>query len=677
MKLKTHHDHASTMTGETSQFSIAVNGKAFSILLDGLYSHKERAVIRELWTNAFDSHVDAGIPSVPFDVSMPGRLDPTFRVRDYGVSLTHEQVMGLYTTLFDSTKDDSNDVVGALGLGSKSPFAYTDSFTVIARLDGRKRTYLASIGPDGTPGITLLGDVESDEAQGLEVSIVVNPNDFRTFEQEARAIAIGFDPTPNVDGIEIEVPEPSVVLDDGSAVVYPSGVLPWATTLNIRQGCVIYPVEDRTLGHPIANLFGYGAVCIIDVPIGEVSIAASRESLSLDPDTRDNITVAVTEFRDKLEAQLNKDVDALPSMKHATMFVYGNASGPNNRRSVVPGHKWKWRGTPVESFLRNELKDWDEPSLKVRSSKTIAPLTVNRNGHTQGGIPAQNVKGIKIVVRRTEDKVVRAMRRYAEYVKGTSRYDSVYLLTDPTDDDIKNFKSQYMMTDDNFIEIADLPDPGAAQRAANTGPKEVTGVYQLNPSRIGGAAFTRVTDLNGIDYFWIKVDKRPGQWEASKAKDLTQLLSAAGLTGEVFLFTESAVKREEPEADKEADKALDAHLSKNKEAILNGVIEERMNANLDGLYRIKKLVLPGMNLPHRKNMLASGLHAWVAGNGPWWGHSVWVPSLKKYEEEIKQAGKKGKDLANEIKGKFPLLWGAADDTHVEAYVKWVQAGSPT
>ena len=53
--------------------------------------------------------------------------------------MEHEDCMVLYTTYFRSTRNNSNDSVGCLGLGSKAPFAYTDSFTVEAYLNGIKR----------------------------------------------------------------------------------------------------------------------------------------------------------------------------------------------------------------------------------------------------------------------------------------------------------------------------------------------------------------------------------------------------------------------------------------------------------------------------------------------------------------------------------------------------------
>ncbi len=116
--------------GETRDYSIAATGKAFRNLMDGLYSRKIEAVVREISTNAQDSHTEAGWPTRPFLVQLPTVFRATFSVRDYGVGMPHAQVMDRYSTLFDSTKDQSNDQVGMLGLGSKSPFAYTDGFTL-------------------------------------------------------------------------------------------------------------------------------------------------------------------------------------------------------------------------------------------------------------------------------------------------------------------------------------------------------------------------------------------------------------------------------------------------------------------------------------------------------------------------------------------------------------------
>jgi DNA topoisomerase VI subunit B len=109
-----------------NNFTIKASAKAFRILSDNIYKNKIAAIIRELSTNAVDSHFDAK-QTRPFEINLPDQLDPTFRIRDFGTGLAHDQVMHLYTTYFESTKDKSNDYNGTLGLGSKAPFSYTNT----------------------------------------------------------------------------------------------------------------------------------------------------------------------------------------------------------------------------------------------------------------------------------------------------------------------------------------------------------------------------------------------------------------------------------------------------------------------------------------------------------------------------------------------------------------------
>jgi len=154
--------------GEIGEFRIRNSAKAFNILSSGLYANKIKAIIRELSCNAIDSHTAAGT-NQPFEVHLPTTLEPWFYIRDFGTGLNHEQVSNIYTTYFESTKTESNAFIGALGLGSKSPFSYTDNFTVTAIKDGRKGIYSAFINDVGVPSIALMGEEQVTEPNGVEV----------------------------------------------------------------------------------------------------------------------------------------------------------------------------------------------------------------------------------------------------------------------------------------------------------------------------------------------------------------------------------------------------------------------------------------------------------------------------------------------------------------------------
>jgi hypothetical protein len=182
-----------------SGFTIAQTSKMFKILSDSLYSDKVMAVIRELSTNAYDSHISAGNKN-PFKVILPTSANPSFTVRDYGTGLSQGDMENLYTTYGASNKNDSNDFVGCLGLGSKSPFAYTKSFTTSSYFNGTKYTYIAAIDDSGVPTLNLFNTCETDEANGLEISFAVKNHDFSEFTNKAIRIFHYFRMKPIIEG---------------------------------------------------------------------------------------------------------------------------------------------------------------------------------------------------------------------------------------------------------------------------------------------------------------------------------------------------------------------------------------------------------------------------------------------------------------------------------------------
>lgn len=183
----------------SNQFTIAQTSKMFKILSDSLYSDKVMAVIRELATNAYDSHISAGNKN-PFLVKLPTAADPNFTVRDYGTGLSQADMESLYTTYGASNKNNSNDFVGCLGLGSKSPFAYTKSFTTTSYFNGTQYTYIAAIDDAGVPTLNLIHSCETDQPNGLEISFAVKQYDFTEFSQKAIRIFHYFRIKPIITG---------------------------------------------------------------------------------------------------------------------------------------------------------------------------------------------------------------------------------------------------------------------------------------------------------------------------------------------------------------------------------------------------------------------------------------------------------------------------------------------
>ena len=116
---------------ESASFGIseADTASIMGILRDGLYTDRILAVLREYSANAWDAHRMIGKGDLPLQITIPTHNNPVLRIRDFGPGLSHDDIFKIYSQYGASTKRNTNDAVGMLGIGSKSGFAYSDTFT--------------------------------------------------------------------------------------------------------------------------------------------------------------------------------------------------------------------------------------------------------------------------------------------------------------------------------------------------------------------------------------------------------------------------------------------------------------------------------------------------------------------------------------------------------------------
>lgn len=295
-----------TLTGGLSgqkAFKVEMNAMLFSTVIKGIYSDPVTSPIRELATNARDAD-----PARQFDVHLPTPYDQTFWIRDYGCSMTDEDIMGRYSTMFSSSKRETNDSVGMIGLGSKSPWAYTSGFTIIAWKDGEQRTYSCFLGEDGIPQIVPM-DVQKDlvSPPGFKVSFPVKYGDIHTFRRSARAVFFGFNPAPNVVNELYVPPNPKVLASGTGWAVYDEEDFPLERGIWARQGCVIYPIDLKAVG--LDHMAGTYLRMVIDWPIGELAVATSRENLGYDQTTIKNLKTRIEKVTQEVAVVVSKDIE--------------------------------------------------------------------------------------------------------------------------------------------------------------------------------------------------------------------------------------------------------------------------------------------------------------------------------------------------------------------------------
>jgi len=307
--------------GEIGEFRIRNSAKAFNILSSGLYANKIRAIVRELSCNAVDSHTAAGKQDTPFDVHLPNSLEPWFSIRDYGTGLSHDQVTNIYTTYFESTKTASNEFIGALGLGSKSPFSYTDNFTVTAIKDGVKGIYTAFINEQGVPSIAKMMDEHTTEPAGVEVRFAVEERyDFDKFRQEAKSVYEYFKLRPVISGNqEFKFKDPEYKEKDIIPGVHyhTDGQRSYAIMGNIK-----YPIEVPNAEKSLGGLHGMlGCGLVMEFNIGELDFQASREGLSYIPQTIEAIKNKLVALNAQLAIHIAIEADKITNLWDRALYL--------------------------------------------------------------------------------------------------------------------------------------------------------------------------------------------------------------------------------------------------------------------------------------------------------------------------------------------------------------------
>lgn len=296
---------------ETRNFTIACNENILDTLSRRLYTNIPRAVIRELVSNAIDANIEAGVDEKIL-LHLPSGLEPEFYVEDHGIGMNEETIYNVYTQYGNSTKNGSNNCIGGLGLGSKTPFAYTDQFFVISSKDGIKNTFVCFRNEQGEACITKMAS-EACSATGTKVSFPVKENDIRSFTNEAvitllftmkmpelvgekdRFLRVaGVESLEEYEALRKELAENTYITNEKlrSLINYSSSY----GKLIVEMGGVAYKVdsneifEDGNYNPVLEYICKKSDLQVFHLPIGAVQIQSSREALNYTRFTKEALT---------------------------------------------------------------------------------------------------------------------------------------------------------------------------------------------------------------------------------------------------------------------------------------------------------------------------------------------------------------------------------------------------
>lgn len=363
MQLSTYGNQAQvTGVQHTQAFQMQMNAKMFSILTDKLYQNKEGAIIRELSANARDAHVSAGKEDQPFEISLPTWLSSEFKIRDYGTGIDPEEFYDTYTNLGHSTKDHENNSIGAYGLGSKTPFAITDQYTIRNFYDGNVYLYTA-FKSEGMPTVSLIGSEPTDEPNGLEISVdTTQQGTVRQFTKECGEQLRFFKVKPTiVNDPDFEWPE---VLDLSKGYHVASGY--YHSDVVVVMGGIPYKASTHGLPPELKEKFDR-IVLTLSAELGEVDIPPSRESLELTKKTlaflSDSVDKICREYTISFTDSISKvtNLSELDDVTHARVDAWLSTK-------KFRAHEFTYKGEEVTGDMIDKFLSRDIKGITVKQS---------------------------------------------------------------------------------------------------------------------------------------------------------------------------------------------------------------------------------------------------------------------------------------------------------------------
>lgn len=372
----------SQIAGE-NQFKMKLSSKAFHIFSNQLYQNKIRAIIRELSCNAMDAHVAAGNSEKPFDIKLPNQLNPYFYIRDYGTGISEEDIFNVFVVVFESTKEDSNDFTGMLGLGSKSPFAYTENFIVTSYQNGVEKTYSCFMDQNKVPTVDKIYEGGTSEENGLKIQFPVSQDDFSNFFSETRYVfETFFDLKPNIYGAEDVLQEIEFKEFLGGKI---KKVNHFESThdagIYVVQGNISYPVDSSKLSVDFiknAGIYDLYSVIYICFDIGSVSFVPSREQLEDTSHNRSVINKIINskELINEIDDIINSEIDKVRTKAQAFRLLASHKYLTGLNCFNYFSKKLIDKGFDLSNFISVDVTGFD---VSIKRNPTMAKE--NRHGH--------------------------------------------------------------------------------------------------------------------------------------------------------------------------------------------------------------------------------------------------------------------------------------------------------
>ena len=465
---QTHEIVESNTNLKTMKFGIDDGADVIPLLinfLSGLYPEPKLTIQNEYMSNARDSHVDAGCPDTPVEITLPNKLNPYYAVRDFGIGMTDDQVENIYTKALKSTKRNSNGTIGGFGVGKLVFSQYNMGVMIMTTwIDGIQTIYQCRL-KDGDGEIIEIMKTKSDEPRGVEIKIEILEEDFAMFHNNSKYLYAFYKTPPVVKGIQdFKFDHKYLVKTDRFSVLSKSiEGAPRGSLATI--GDVPFPLSTSSfynkLSYAEQNILNdYPFVMHFDV--GEVSHTPARDSLEYNDATVTAITTRLAEFRIHLAKMIQDEITGITSIWEARCVHAELYDNTDPHYKIAKAFK-----------LMPKVKFDDVPytcEIKNTDIKKKSALYVNHVNY-RDKMSRSNVYELKVrrdmvlLVDTNELSEMKRKRRIKHYINTQNSGMDMTTVELEAGVTIQEFADELGAPMTCFIDIATLDDPAVAARS--------------------------------------------------------------------------------------------------------------------------------------------------------------------------------------------------------------------
>jgi hypothetical protein len=457
MKIEKNHEQITSNQNDLNsiKFSIDSSESAVPLLIDflaRLYPNPKQTLLFEYVSNAIDSHTVAGKGDVPIEICLPNKMNPFYKVRDFGIGMDHEEVRKIFSVALKSTKRNSNSTIGGFGVGKLVFSPYCGIMFLTTWKNGEKTIYQCRL-KDGDGEITPIHNEKSDEPQGVEIKIPVSEYDFQFFKDRAKYSYSFLKTKPIIKSdVDIELGYDSHIDTDNFSILKNKEHYDITDTHSIATvGNIPFPINCGNLfwSYKYKSLLSYRPI-VLKFDVGEVDITPSRDQLEYSEKTIDAITKKLDEMKEYLSSIIQKEFDNCANMHDVRINYIKYVVGKTTLTDVIKQleiHKTFTFGNEKIKYTFNSTSD-----VKINR------VNLNKSNNILKNVEGNYTYGEKVIVVTEDFSSVKRSRRIKKYLNDND-LDKICIFTKRSGGDYDKWVDEQELNVDDFIDIQNLPDP--------------------------------------------------------------------------------------------------------------------------------------------------------------------------------------------------------------------------